>query len=129
MSSTPQPHSTATDSPSSRSSPCRDVVNRDGFPSNTVAHSWFAALDRRHFGIGANRWTILVTGIHVLDGDVWIQVQCANNRLRSCVVHVTSGTSLLEGLTTIERSINEAEASYQRLRVPAPRGAQRSVLH
>jgi hypothetical protein len=108
---TSRPPSHTTSAPHSSSSPIPTDGDYSGVVGSDIARSWFSALDRRHFGVGANRWTVRVTGIHVVGQDVWIQVQCARNKLRSCTVRLTLATSLLDGLRTLERTIEQCETN------------------
>lgn len=79
-----------------------DVVKGAG---SGAAQWWFAALDQRCFAVGALRWTTQVVGIHVHGLDVWIQLESAEEPVRSLVLHVTPGMQLFDALEAIERMI------------------------
>jgi hypothetical protein len=70
--------------------------------STHLADSWFSMLDQRCFRSGAERWTALVTGIHLVGRDIWIQLECALNVHRSLVLHITPETTLHDVLSAIE---------------------------
>ena len=94
------------------SSPTRAAADDGVFAQrDDIAQYWFSALDHRRFGVGQNRWTAVVAGIHVLGRDVWIQVQSARNKHRSCTVHITSETSLQDALGELERMIERTETT------------------
>ena len=79
----------------------------DDAASTRLADSWFSMLDQRCFRSGADRWTALVTGIHLAGRDIWIQLECALNVHRSLVLHITPETTLHDVVSAIEATAGE----------------------
>ena len=71
-----------------------------------VADSWFWMLDGRVIDAGALRRTAVVTAIHMVGRDAWIQLECNVNANCSLVLRVTPETTLHDALRTIEAMIS-----------------------
>lgn len=67
-----------------------------------LADSWFWMLDGRAFDSGPFRRTALVTAIHTVGREAWIQLECNVNANCSLVLHVTPETTLRDALEAIE---------------------------
>lgn len=72
-----------------------------------IAESWFALLDQRVFWFGDERCLMHVTGVHVTARGVWIQLQCGEETVRSCVVHVGNEKARLS-LSAIGRIVTSS---------------------
>jgi len=75
------------------------------------ANWWFAALDQRWFGDGAERWLTQIVGIHEDGGDVWIQLQSIGEQLRDFTIRVCAGMSVADVVGAIERQIRSGAPS------------------
>jgi hypothetical protein len=68
-----------------------------------IIDRWFRALDQRRIRAGAAEWRIQVTGIHVSDRDVWIQMAGAaepSGSVLLCVAPTTSVDRAVRALRT-----------------------------
>lgn len=75
-------------------------------PGDTLAReSWFDLLDQRRFTVGSEHWTAQVTGIHVAGFDTWIQLEFAEDRGPSLLLHLTPGTGIGAAVEAIRRSL------------------------
>ena len=70
-----------------------------------ASHAWFDVLDQRRFAVGHERWTAQVAGIHVVDGDTWIQLQFLEDRQRSLLLQLTPETGVGAAVEAIENSL------------------------
>jgi hypothetical protein len=57
---------------------------------DVLAQEWFDLLDQRRFTVDHESWTAQVFGVHVDGLDAWIQLEFAEDRRRSLLLHVTS---------------------------------------
>lgn len=58
-------------------------------PDITLADSLYAELDNRAIPAQNRLWTALVTGIHLADGEPWIQVESADDPSSGVVLHMS----------------------------------------
>jgi hypothetical protein len=65
------------------------------------SEKWFAALDHRRVGTGANHWDIVVTGVHAKGRDCWIQVASADDESKQFVLHVSPRTTVEAALDAL----------------------------
>lgn len=59
-----------------------------------VMDRWFRALDQRRIYTGADEWLIHVTGIHVENSEVWVQIAETLGQGGSILLRVNSRTSV-----------------------------------
>ena len=59
-----------------------------------LAQEWFDLLDQRRFTVDHESWTAQVFGVHVDGLDAWIQLEFAEDRRRSLLLHVTALTGI-----------------------------------
>ena len=68
-------------------------------------NAWFDVLDQRRFTVGHERWTAHVAGIHVVDGDTWVQLEFAEDEQRSLLLQLTPETGVGAAVEAIENSL------------------------
>jgi len=72
---------------------------------------WFRALDQQKLRVGMRDWLVQVTGIHVEDGVVWIQISDGLRRAGSVLLCVASNTSVTQAVRALTLRERDAEAA------------------
>ena len=70
-----------------------------------AGESWFELLDQRRFMVGSERLTAQVAGVHVAGVDTWIQLEFEEDRRRSLLLHLTTGTGIAAAVEAIRASL------------------------
>ena len=73
-----------------------------------TADWWYRALDQRSVGVGADRLTVQVVGIHGEEANLWIQLESTTDSLRCGVLRVVAGTRLAEAVAAIAAILSVA---------------------
>jgi|RhiMethySRZTD1v2_1073278.scaffolds.fasta_scaffold16798_7 hypothetical protein len=63
-------------------------------PDAILIDRWFRALDQRKIRIGLRDWHVQVTGIHIDEADVWIQMTDGRVQGASVLLRVSLTTSV-----------------------------------
>ena len=71
-----------------------DQASVEAQTMESLVERWYRALDQRQITIGSKCWLALLRGIHVHDGDLWIQISHAEAPEQSVVLHVSPHTSI-----------------------------------
>jgi hypothetical protein len=89
------------------------MLEERGFRHDLV-DCWFRALDQRRIETETYCWIAHVIGVHLADGEVWIQIAPVNTPEHSLVLHVTESTSIDLAVTAL-RTVPLGSASYPRV--------------
>ena len=82
-----------------------------------ASHAWFEVLDQRRFTVGHERLTAQVAGIHVVDGETWIQLEFEEDRQRSLLLQLAPETGVAAAVEAIENSLRASGTPPDRLRL------------
>ena len=70
-----------------------------------LAQEWFDLLDQRRFDVEHECWTAQVFGVHVAGAEAWIQLEFAEDRRRSLLLHVTALTGISAAVEAIRAAL------------------------
>ena len=73
-----------------------------------ITQWWFTELDERPFAVDGTRWIAHVCGIHRHGGDLWIQMESAEDEVRAFVVRVSHDMTLDDALIAVEDAWRDA---------------------
>jgi hypothetical protein len=85
-------------------------MNRNPYPSvgdPEMAETWFHALDQRRVVTPRDEWDILVTGVHTVGRDCWIQMSAAQDERKQVLLQVSEQTTVEAALEAVATAARE----------------------